>query len=482
MDSTKTIISHTVIYGIGRALRSIASFVMLPIYTRYLTPTDYGLIALLNVVLDLTALLIGSRLAVGVFKYYSDAQTPMAKRQVLSTSMLLLFIVNLVGVLLLCVLSGEVTILLDAPEGFSLALKIFAINLIFSAINEIFFSYLRILDKPIAYILVNFFKLVTQIALNILFIVYLEYGYWGMIWGGVLSSGFLMLAFCLWLMPSIGFNISADYRKKLINFSFPIILSSLAMYYITFGDRYFIKYYHGIDDVGIYALAYQFGFILVTVVWSPFSTYWEAQQYHYGRSADATHFFGQVFFYVNLLLLTAASGIVVLAPHFLFIFAAEDFWSAITIVPWIVCAYVFQCWIQFMQFGILQAGKTKFIAVGTFLSAFVITILYFWWIPEYGSVGAAKATLCAFIIRFIYTYLVSQKLFAIDIPWLRLGLVIGYFLALTMLLRSWALDDHYALVVKSLVLICCGACLLFSPIVAPSHRDVVYSSIKKFFL
>ena len=60
---------HTLIYGAGMMLSRAISFVMLPVYTRYLTPADYGVMELIGTTLDLIAIIAGARIAAGIFRF-----------------------------------------------------------------------------------------------------------------------------------------------------------------------------------------------------------------------------------------------------------------------------------------------------------------------------------------------------------------------------------------------------------------------------
>lgn len=478
MGNTRRIVSHTAIYGFGQALRGLASFIMLPIYTRYLAPADYGVVELLTVIIDLTALLIGARVAVGIFKYYSDAEDPKSKRQVLATALLLLVLANAVGVLALWLGSGVIATMLSGPEGFEMALRAFAFTLVLGAINEVFFAYLRVLDRPVSYVTTNVLKLVLQLGLNILFIVYMDLGYWGIIWAALLSNLALTIGFGLWMGPMVGVSVSRDYARKLVGYSLPIILASLGMYYITFGDRYFLKYFQGLEAVGVYALAYKFGFLLFSLIWGPFSTYWSAKQFDHAREPGAPRLFGQVFFYANLPLLVAAAGIIVTVPPFIRLIAAPGYWPAIEVVPWIVIAYVLQCWTEYVRFGILQSGRTGHIAWGTLITAVLITFLYWFWIPAEGAVGAAKATLVAFAARFIYTLVIAQRLFFIDIPWARiLGLAL-YLALVCFVLQYWDISGWLALIGKGGVVVAASAVALLTPLIEEEHRARVMHAVR----
>src|SRR5690242_17381555 len=81
---------HTVIYAVGILAGKAAAFIMLPLYTRYLTPADYGVLELIEMTLDLIAIVAGSRLGAGVFRLYHDAETEEQRRSVLGSAFLVL--------------------------------------------------------------------------------------------------------------------------------------------------------------------------------------------------------------------------------------------------------------------------------------------------------------------------------------------------------------------------------------------------------
>lgn len=63
-------VKHSAIYAVGTILRRITGLVMLPIYTRYLTPADYGVVELLTMAIELAGILVGLRISQAMFRYY----------------------------------------------------------------------------------------------------------------------------------------------------------------------------------------------------------------------------------------------------------------------------------------------------------------------------------------------------------------------------------------------------------------------------
>src|SRR5436853_2534598 len=81
---------HSLVYALGLLLSKVVSFVMLPIYTRYLTPGDYGVMELIGMTLDIIAMIAGAGMATGIFRYYHKAESEAERLSVVSTALQML--------------------------------------------------------------------------------------------------------------------------------------------------------------------------------------------------------------------------------------------------------------------------------------------------------------------------------------------------------------------------------------------------------
>lgn len=418
-----SIFKSSSLYAAGTFARAASSIVMLPIYTRYLTPEIYGTAELLNLILDLTILLLGARITTGMFKFYSDAKTEQDKNSVLSTCLWLGFSINILAIGILWATAPTISQLFNNPEMHK-ALQWFAFTLAFGTLSEIGMGYFRVNDKAGKYLLFSLLKLFLQVSASLYFIVLLELGLWGVIYSALFSGGIQTLLLLLFVLPQIGVKYKATLAKNLIKYSLPIIYGSIAMYYMTFGDRYFIQHFNGTAEVGIYALGYKFGFLLTALVWSPFMSYWGARQFEHAKSPKGPNEFGNVFYTANYVLWTAATGMVIFIAPTIQLMADSAYYRAIEIAPFIILAYIFQCWTEFHRFGILESGNTKYLNYYTWLTAAVISVLYLLLIPVWGGVGAAAATTIAMFIRFILVYKKSQTYFQFNCSWRKISLLL----------------------------------------------------------
>ena len=93
---SKKMISHGGIYLLGNILSKAVSFIMLPIYTRCLTPADYGILELLSLVIDFVAVILGMRISQAIFRFYSEYDDQEQKNSVVATAIMMIGVFNLV--------------------------------------------------------------------------------------------------------------------------------------------------------------------------------------------------------------------------------------------------------------------------------------------------------------------------------------------------------------------------------------------------
>jgi O-antigen/teichoic acid export membrane protein len=131
---------------------------------------------------------------------------------------------------------------------------------------------------------------------------------------------------------------------------------------------------------------------------------------------------------VNVILITVGVGIILFAADVLHVMATPPFYSAANVVPIIVAAYVLHGWASVQDIGILVSERTTVLMVVNWIAAFVALALYAILIPRFYGLGAAIATLVAFAVRCVLTYLASQRMWRVAYEWgsvVRLVLIAG---------------------------------------------------------
>ena len=146
--SVKNLLGNSAIYAIGVVMRNVSSLVMLPIYTRHLTPSDYGTIELLGMVIDFVAIFIGLQISSAVFRYYGLAATETEKKSVISSAMLFMVSTYAVGIAIVWLLSPAISVRVFGAPGFEHLINLFSLTLLLSALSEVPMTYVRVSSAP----------------------------------------------------------------------------------------------------------------------------------------------------------------------------------------------------------------------------------------------------------------------------------------------------------------------------------------------
>ena len=462
---------------IGDVLRYSVSLVMLPIYTRYLTPEDYGVVELLSMLIDFSAIIFGVRVGQSVFRFYCTASNETDKNTIISSALFLGALFNGIGAIAVALLSGLLSLAIFSDPAYSNYIILLAINLFLLPLTELPLVHIRAQQRPWLFMIFSVLKLAIQVALNVYFVVMLEMHVLGVIYSAVLSSLVMAILLTGYSLYNAGVRVRLSTCKELFSFSLPLKLASIGSFYLAFGDRYFLNMFADLSQVGIYALGYKFGFIFTMIAWTPFQKMWDAEKYTIHRQSNAIQTYRKVFLYTSSILILFGLCISLFTRDLLRIMSDQAFWDAYKIVPIIIVAYVIQAWSQYCSLGIFLEKKTMQIAYAEIIAVVVITAAYFTLIPKYGMYGAAWATVIGFAARFYWINLKSTRMYDMQLPWSKVGL--ASLLAVVAFGLSWFAPEGIIASITVRGVIVLGFLMAFFalPILSRDQKDEVWSLI-----
>jgi O-antigen/teichoic acid export membrane protein len=477
-EGLKKTISHAGVYGLGTALQNIVSVVMLPVYTRYLSPAEYGILELMQMILDLAGIIFGARLAVGLYRYYFGEESEDERRSIISTALLGNVGVNTLGSVFVAVFAVPLGMAFFGNNDHLELIVMFAFSLATGALLNVPMLYIRALQRPWLFISMSLTKLLCQVALNILLVVVMRKGVEGVILSTLITGAIIGGGLTIWTLAQTGVRFSLPFMRKLWAFSFPVVLAALGAYYTTFGDRFVLQRFHGLAEVGVYALAYRFGFVLAKAIGGSLYSVWSTQQFEVYRQSGATEMFQRAFLLFSLALLTGACAMALFAEEALKLLAGKPFWPAYQYVPLIVLAYVLKSITVVCSFGIQLSEKTRDFAWASLASVLVMTIGFVTLIPMFGGMGAALATLLGAIAELLWTNIRSQRYYDMKLPWGKFMGAVG--LAATVWAISLLAPHNIieSLLFKLFLFVGFAVALFYSPIVGEKERRAAFRLLK----
>lgn len=423
----------TLVYAGGTLLSRLVSFVMLPVYTRYLTPADYGILQLLDVTLDIAAIILSAGAISGVMRFYFKTDDEDRRRRVLSTAYLTQLALNLLGTAVIIAMAPLLWRLLLGSVGSPWYVRIAAANFTLGVLASVPLMLLQIRQESGRFVALMIVKLVLQLSLNILFVVVLRAGPMGVLLSTFVSNLAFGGALSWRLLRHTGLRFDRQVLGELRRYGVPYQLERIGTFIITFGDRFFLKAFHGLAAVGLYGIAYQFGFLLTGTLATPLYRAWNPQRHQLVHlpPAERDARYNRSFRLLSFLLVSGGTGVALFITPLLRLLVTAEFQQAAYYVPIILLASIFHAWISAVGFGIAVAEKTRYAALATYIATAVVLVLYATLIPPFGPLGAAVATLGGTATRFFLMWHYSHRLWPVRYDWGPHALMVGAGMAVT---------------------------------------------------
>lgn len=424
LKESKFLARHATIYAIGNFLNRIVVFLLLPVYTRFLTTTDYGIKNLVGLSIDIIGVLLAGIIASGVLRFYYEYKDIKERNEVISSAVIAIGCIGLFAIALLSFSTKTLAFYIIDDAELYYFFDIALISMWFQSLNNVGYDYLRINQLSLKFIKISFLKLIINFFLNIYFVCFVKIGVLGILISTLITSIIIFALLMVPLLINIGLHFSKDKIVKMAKFSYPLIISQIGAFVVHLSDRFFIKAMLSVSDVGLYSLGYRFGTLPGDFISDPFNRTWQPRRFELYKKEGSERIFGKIFTYYLFLIFFVGLIISVLTKDVLMIIADSAFWSAYKVVPIIVLANIIYNFSAHVNMGLLIKNKTKYFAYINFSNGFFILLLNFLLIPRYGVFGAAYATLIAFIYKISLTYYFSSKHYKIHFEFIRIGKIL----------------------------------------------------------
>jgi O-antigen/teichoic acid export membrane protein len=430
----RKMLASSAAYTLAIIAQRIASVIMLPVYTRALLPADYGTLDLVDQTMSILAILAGGQLAAGLFYFYANAESDEKREAVISTAM-----IGTLGFAVLVTFIGWVTsgplssAVLGIPQG-SRYFRLAAIGMGLGFPLEVLFNWLRALNRPVTYVSASIARLGTTVVLALILLLGAKQGVQGVLAATVISSGITLLWLgWLYLRSAKSFRFDIGIFWELYRFSLPLIVIFVCLVALNSGDRFFLRKYTGLGQVGIYSVGYKIGMV-VGYAQSAFQLFWSAQAYEILKRADANEVFAKT---VTFLILTMASiGLAaVAAATILFsVVAGPNYQQALPLVPWIMAVYLAKAVADQLRTVFYTTKRPWMDTVVLIPSALICLVAYYFLIPKFASYGAIAATWLGFGSMALLAYFVGRRVHSLPLERRRLAMIGAAFAAALALL------------------------------------------------
>jgi O-antigen/teichoic acid export membrane protein len=409
-------------YTAASILSKVIAVALLPLYTRYLTPEDYGAAEVLFAAVVLASIVVRLGLIEAILRfYYQEDEDPAA---VVKSSFAGLFWLSALGALLLLPFAEPLSELL-IPEAQALGES--APGLVRIAIGglwvltmwEFMLTLFRLEERARAFFLTTILNVLAAIALTVVLVVGLDEGARGLLLGSYAAGGVFVLGLIAWQWRRLSLRFDPRLLRRLFRFGTPTMPAEVSLYLLNFVDRLIIVRSLGLREAGLYSLAVKFA-QAVNVLVRGFQLAWPPLAYSIRDDEEARRA------YATIVTLFAAACAWVVAGMWLFsrwivrALAAPKFFESYEAIGLISTAVTLYALYLVLVVILGRTGRTEFnfpAAIGALVANVALNLVL---VPAMGITGAALALVASYLVVLGLMYAFTQRLFPVPYEWGRL--------------------------------------------------------------
>ena len=446
MNRYKKLFSDTVILGLGTFGSKLLVFLLMPLYTAWLSTTQYSTAELITSTANLLIPLACVGISNGIFRFAAEREAN--KKAVFSSSLALLGI-GFGGFLLLCPLLS----LIDYFTGYTWLIVLYVL---FADLQAVCAQYIRAIDRTRLFAIQGILNTVLTILFNVIFLVVFDLGVVGyvlsVIVGNLFTTVFLVIRAKLWQVFSLS-SIDRRMMKDLLRFSLPLIPTTVCWLITDLSDRYMVTYFCGDHINGIYSAAYKIPTI-VNLISGIFMQAWQFSAVAQSSDEEACKsFYSEVFRGFLSVIMIGAAGLILLSRFLSGLLLNSAYFEAWQFMPTLLCATALEAIVSFLATVYMVRKKS----MHSFLTAMVGTLLNIGLnlllIPTWGALGAAVATLASYAAVLIVRMIDAPRIikFRMCLPRLAVSVAFLFTSALVMTLVADATRIWWTLIITVII-------------------------------
>ena len=389
------------------------NFFLLPLYTKYLTPTELGISdAITNVTaILLPILMLGLDSAFSAF--YFDERTEEHKHKVFNPSLVTLIIAGIVP-FIIAIFSRDISLWLFGTEKHQILVAVALITISFNLWYTPYALYARMENRMFLFAMVNVSASLLMIGSNIVFVSVMHLGAFALILSSAIVQLFQMLAYLVFMPKLFKYQ---EYDKQLLNqmikYSIPIIPTAIAAWFLNLSDRYIILHYFSAAEVGIYGIGARFSSVLSILSNAVFTAY-TTFAFDKKDDEDAKYQYKRVLGFYYMILMITCIFVTMWGKEIIALMSNSAYGAAYLLLPGLLFGQVMYGVSVIVGYGLSFEKKTNYIFAANVIGAVLNIVLNFAFIPNFGVEAAAYTTYVGYFVMAILLYVFAQKFYPCD--------------------------------------------------------------------
>lgn len=389
MNRYKKLFSDTVILGIGTFGSKLLVFLLMPLYTAYLSTSQYGTAELITSTANLLIPLACVGITNGIFRFAADREAD--KQAVFSSSVALLGL----GTGVFLILSPLVS-LIGFLDGYTWLIVCYVVS---ANLHAVCAQYVRAIDRTRLFAWQGILNTALTIVFNVLFLVLFDMGVTGyvlsVVIGNLITTAFLAASARLWHVFRFK-SIQKRMMGDLLRFSAPLIPTTVCWLITDLSDRYMVTYFCGEAVNGVYSAAYKIPTI-VNLISAVFMQAWQFSAVAQSSDEETCKaFYSEVFRGFLSVIMIGAAGLILFSRFLSGLLLNSAYFEAWRFMPTLLVATALEAIVSFLATVYMVRKKSMHSFVTAIIGSVLNVVLNLLLIPRMGALGAAVATMASY--------------------------------------------------------------------------------------
>jgi O-antigen/teichoic acid export membrane protein len=420
VSPVKQIVKDFGYYIPSRLIPALTGIAAVAIYTRLLSPQQYGAYTLAITTISIAVFIASGWLNQGILRYFEECKQSGSLPELTS-----IIIISSAGAAILSLLASYIVIPLLRDEFDPELVSLFRIGLLVFMV-QVGYSMILALKRAgresSKYALYSVLNALCKLGIAVILLYFFDLGPEGVLWGMVIGAGGILLWELHRMYSKLPFHfpqVSKRLFKKLLAYGVPLIGVSAVSLIHSSADRYMIGYFLGAGDVGAYSASYNISYMGVQFLASilMFAAYPVIVQNFASVDKDATRgLLTRTTAMYIVSTMPVAFGITALSREIGTVFLGQAFQASYKVIPWIAWAGFCYSLIQYVIIPFQLKEKTRILLYIVLFAATLNIVLNLFFIRRFGILGAAYSTLISYFAYLLVAWLLSRKILIWNFP------------------------------------------------------------------
>jgi O-antigen/teichoic acid export membrane protein len=455
LKELKRIFKDSLLYGLGGVLPKVISVLLVPLYTHFLSPSDYGVMSLAA----LLAALVGQILLLGLVGSVARFCRADSDPETAGSLLFSVLVADLVfsGVLLAVLLAfgprlfDAIGVGKDVP--FNPYLAVAFAGAFLSGPIALLQGVLRTRGMAPRFAVLAIVSFGLNAAFTVYFVAFAREGALGSLKGttyaAAIVGAYSVYAMWRWVNPRFSWPLLGE----ALAFGLPLVPHAFAGWLIGYADRYVLQIFRTSAEVGLYSLAYSIG-MGMSVIAMAVNMAWVPTFYDLASSEDGAKKLPRLTTVYAGVITVFGVAFLLVSHELTQLLATRAYWGAASIAPIVVAGYYVQAMYFVTSTPMFFMKRTRLLAITSCLAAAVNVVANFLLVPRWGMYAAAWATVGSFAVMMVGSWTVSSRLRPRSFEHRRLATLVSVFaaaVALEQLIGSAGLSVTLAVGAKAVV-------------------------------